>query len=84
MEYIASVASIYLEEKEESNLGIPDKLNFATGVTVNILMEDGTVFTGELIDAVRDFLLVRLTAASGPYVAAQVIRLDMDNILAIG
>ncbi|WP_066634600.1 hypothetical protein [Desulfolucanica intricata] len=62
---------------------LPPEFNFATGVTVNIVTTRLN-FTGELIDVVENFLVVRLTAATAPFAAGQVIRINVDEIIAIG
>ncbi|KJS13745.1 MAG: hypothetical protein JL56_14290 [Desulfotomaculum sp. BICA1-6] len=65
-------------------MSIPPELNFATGVTVNILMINGDVFTGEIVDVEDNFLQLRLTAATGPFVAGEVVRLNLKQLIAIG
>lgn len=65
-------------------MSIPSDINFAPGVTVNITMKTSQTFTGELVSSPADYLYVRLTTASGPYVAGQVVLLNESEILAIG
>ena len=79
-------------------MAISPRFNFATGVTVNIITEDGIIFTGELIDetggvttgtmgttgTTGSFLILRLTAATAPFFAGQVVRISTDQIIALG
>jgi len=64
-------------------MAISPRFNFATGVTVNIVTTNGT-FTGELIDEVDEFLVIRLTVATAPFSAGQVIRINTTRIVALG
>ncbi|HBX23041.1 MAG TPA: hypothetical protein DEF34_05335 [Desulfotomaculum sp.] len=81
---------------------IPPELFFPPGVRVVITMNNGQVFSGEMIgmetsfilpdgsvisgiaEPVKKLLMVRLLEPSAPYVASQIVRLDIDSILAIG
>lgn len=62
---------------------IPAEFNFAVGVTVNILTT-GPTFTGELIELVGNSLVVRLTTTTSPFTAGQVVRININEIIAIG
>ena len=64
-------------------MAISSRFNFATGVTVNIVTT-GPTFTGELIDVVDNFLVIRLTVATAPFSAGQVIRINTTRIVALG
>ncbi|ACV60998.1 hypothetical protein Dtox_0034 [Desulfofarcimen acetoxidans DSM 771] len=79
-------------------MAISSRFNFAPGVTVNILTNGGFIFTGELIDETNvtdtttgtttgtngSFLIIRLTAATAPFVAGQVVRISTNQIVALG
>ncbi|ACV61782.1 hypothetical protein Dtox_0886 [Desulfofarcimen acetoxidans DSM 771] len=75
-------------------MALSTAINFATGVTVNILTTGGFAFTGELIDQTTgttdtttttdSFLIIRLRTATAPYFAGQVLRINMNQIIALG
>jgi len=65
-------------------MSIPSDINFAPGVTVSITMTSGEVFTGELVQSTDDYLQVRLTVSTGPYVAGQVVELNTAEIVSVG
>ena len=62
---------------------ISDTFNLPTGVTVNIVTTDAA-FTGEFIEIVDNFMVIRLTTATAPFAAGQVIRLNINRIIAFG
>ena len=64
-------------------MAISARFNFATGVTVNIVTT-GPTFTGELINEVEDFLVIKLTVATDPFSVGQVIRINTTRIVALG
>lgn len=65
-------------------VAIASDINFAPGVTVNIAMTSGEVFTGELVQQTDDYLQIRLTVGTGPYVAGQVVELNTAEIVSVG
>ncbi|ACV64253.1 hypothetical protein Dtox_3537 [Desulfofarcimen acetoxidans DSM 771] len=64
-------------------MAISAKFNFAPGVTVTIVTT-GPTFTGELINEVDNFLIIRLTVGTTPFSAGQVIRINTNRIVALG
>jgi hypothetical protein len=58
--------------------------SFPAGVTVSITMQNGTVYTGELIDGICNYILTKLTVSQHPYVAGQIIRVNKNKIMAVG
>ena len=62
---------------------ISDTFNLPTGVTVNIVTTDAA-FTGEFIEVVDNYMVIRLTTATTPFVAGQVIRINLDKVIAFG
>ena len=77
-------------------MAISSGFNFAPGVTVSIVTTGGFVFTGELIDqtgitnttstagTADSLLIIRLTAATDPFFAGQVVRINTNEIIALG
>lgn len=77
-------------------MAISTRFNFATGVTVSIITTGGFIFTGEMIDetvastttttgtTTGSFLVIKLTAATAPFFAGQVVRISTDQIIALG
>ncbi|MDA8334361.1 MAG: hypothetical protein M0Z41_05085 [Peptococcaceae bacterium] len=65
-------------------MALPSDINFAPGVTVNISMNNGQIFTGELVNAPYDYIQLKLTAATGPYVVGQVVLLNEAEITSVG
>ena len=64
-------------------MSIPSRFNFAPGVTVNIVTTEPT-FTGELIDVVDNYLVIRLTVVTAPFSVGQVVRINTTKIVALG
>ena len=58
-------------------------LNFPTGVTLTFVTTNGN-FTGELINVVENFVVIRLTTTTAPFTAGRVIRINIDRIVAFG
>ena len=63
--------------------GDMNMINFPTGVTVNIVTTNGT-FTGEFINLVDNFVVIRLTTATAPFFVGQVVRINIERIVAFG
>jgi hypothetical protein len=87
--YITTGDQINVIDKGGIFMALPAELDFAAGVRVNIRMLNGVQYSGELIDAVDNYLLLRLIDAPAPinpanYEVGQVVRLDSSKILIIG